>query len=73
MEGLPAEGDLNHLTVTADNRECRLIYIGEPAKDGLAQVNVALPQGLRTGMVPVEMLWLRQKIADPAWFGCRYR
>jgi SAM-dependent methyltransferase len=67
VEGLPDEADLNHMTVTADGLACRLIYIGEPEKDGIAQVNVALPEGLRTGMVPVEMLWLGQPVAEPAW------
>jgi SAM-dependent methyltransferase len=52
VEGLPDEADLNHMTVTAD---------------GIAQVNVALPEGLRTGMVAVEMLWLGQPAAEPAW------
>ena len=67
VEGLPEEVDLNHLTVTADGRACRLIYIGEPEKDGIAQVNVTLPEGLRTGLVPVEMLWLGQPVAEAAW------
>jgi SAM-dependent methyltransferase len=67
VEGLPDEADLNHMTVTADGLACRLIYIGEPEKDGIAQVNVALPEGLRTGMVPVEMVWLGQPVAEPAW------
>jgi hypothetical protein len=67
VEGLPDEADLNHMTVTADGRACRLIYIGEPEKDGIAQVNVALPEGLRTGMVPVEIVWLGQPVAEPAW------
>ena len=67
VEGLPEEADLNHMTVTADGRACRPIYIGEPEKDGLAQVNVALPEGLRTGMVPVEIGWLGQPVAEPAW------
>ena len=66
VEGLPDEADLNHMTVTADGRACRLIYIGEPEKDGIAQVNVALPEGLRTGMVPVEIVWLGQPVAEPA-------
>jgi SAM-dependent methyltransferase len=67
VERLPDEADLNHITVTADGRACRLIYIGEPGKDGIAQVNVALPEGLRTGMVPVEIAWLGQPVAEPAW------
>ena len=67
VKHLPDEADLNHMTVTADGRACRLIYIGEPEKDGIAQVNVALPEGLRTGMVPVEIVWLGQPVAEPAW------
>jgi SAM-dependent methyltransferase len=67
VEGLPDEADLNHMTVTADGRACRLMYIGEPEKDGIAQVNVALPEGLRTGLVAVEMVWLGQPVAEPAW------
>ncbi len=67
VENLPDEVDLLHLTVTADGSACRLIYIGEPEKDGITQVNVALPEKLRTGMVPVEMLWLGQPIAEAAW------
>jgi hypothetical protein len=67
VEGLPDEADLNHMTVTADGLPCRLMYIGEPEKDGIAQVNVALPDGLRTGMVPVQMAWLGQPLSEPAW------
>jgi hypothetical protein len=33
----------------------------------VAQVNVALPDGLRTGMVQVEMKWLGQPLCEPAW------
>jgi SAM-dependent methyltransferase len=67
VEGLPDEVDLNHMTVTADGLVCRVIYIGEPEKDGITQVNVALPGGLRTGMVPVEIAWLGQPLAQAAW------
>src|SRR5438067_6441736 len=44
------------MKVLADGRECRLTYIGEPEHDGVVQVNVELPEGIRTGMVPVDML-----------------
>lgn len=67
VENLPDEVDLLHTTVTADGLPCRLIYIGEREKDGISQVNVALPEGLRTGMVPVDLIWLGQSIAEPAW------
>src|SRR5260370_24920181 len=55
------------MTVTADSRTCRLMYIGEPEKDGIAQVNVALPEGLRIGMVQVENRWMGQPVAESSW------
>jgi SAM-dependent methyltransferase len=67
VDRLPDECGLNHLTILADGHACRLTYIGEPEKDGIAQVNVALPQGLRTGMIPVDVLWLGQPVCEPAW------
>src|SRR5215471_12198390 len=67
IDKLPDECGLNHLTALADGRQCRISYIGEPEKDGIAQVNVVLPEGLRTGMIPVELLWLGQPVCEPAW------
>jgi SAM-dependent methyltransferase len=55
---LPAAFDLNHAAVLADGKPCRLIYVGAPAPDGVTQVNVALPEEIRTGLVPVEVSWL---------------
>ena len=67
VEGLPDEVDLQHLTVTADGGACHAMYIGEAEKDGITQVNVTLPEGVRTGMVPVEMVWLGQPLCDMGW------
>lgn len=53
VNGIPDDADLNNTTVTADGRECRLVYIGPRAKDGVTQVNAILPEGIRTGIVPV--------------------
>jgi len=53
VAGLAGDADLNNTTVTADGRECRLVYIGPQAKDGVTQVNAILPEGIRTGIVPV--------------------
>ncbi len=53
VAGLSNDADLNNTTVTADGRECRLVYIGPPAHDGVTQVNAILPEGIRTGIVPV--------------------
>lgn len=65
--GLPPEFDLNHMEVSADGRPCRGIYVGEPAADGVVQINVALPEQIRTGLVPVEVRWLGRPLAPPAW------
>jgi SAM-dependent methyltransferase len=70
VENLPGTADLNNTTVTADGRPCRLIYIGHPAADGVTQVNVSLPEGVRTGLVPVTLGeatgWIRIIPAGPA-------
>jgi SAM-dependent methyltransferase len=75
IENLPGECDLNAIAIAADSRSCRPSYIGEPAH-GLTQVNAALPPGLRTGLVPIEVFsngsplcaaaWMRMISAGPA-------
>jgi SAM-dependent methyltransferase len=67
IENLPRECDLNHLTVTSDGAECRLGYLGEPAHDGVSQLNAALPDGVRTGLLPVEVRWLGHPVAAVGW------
>jgi SAM-dependent methyltransferase len=64
---LPDECDINHLTLTADGKTCRLTYLGEPESDGATQVNGTLPEGLRTGIVPIELQWLGQPVCAPGW------
>jgi hypothetical protein len=72
VECLPSTADLNTLSVTADGHPCRVVYIGHPAADGLTQVNVMLPEGIRTGLIPVELQpggasgWIRVIPAGPA-------
>ena len=67
IKELPDECDLNHMTVTMDGLAARPEYIGIPANDGVQQVNVWLPDGIRTGLVKVEMFWLGQPLCEPAW------
>lgn len=55
MRNLAPDADLNNTRVTADGRECRLMYIGHPAADGITQVNLMLPEGMRTGLVPIRL------------------
>jgi SAM-dependent methyltransferase len=62
IERLPADCDLNSLAVTADSLPCRAMYIGEPDYMGVSQVNVALPDGIRTGLVPVEVSRLGERL-----------
>lgn len=67
IENLPVACDLNALAIGADGRSCRPIYIGEPAHDGVTQVNAALPAGLRTGLVPIEVFSNGQPLCPAAW------
>jgi hypothetical protein len=67
IENLPAECDLNSLAIAADRGACRVSYVGEPATDGVTQVNAALPVGLRTGLVPVEVFFNGQPLCLASW------
>jgi hypothetical protein len=67
IHNLPGDCDLMNTRVMADGGECRLTYIGPAEHDGITQVNVALPVGIRTGLVPVEVFWNEQPLCVPAW------
>jgi len=55
VEHLPAHCDLNQLEVLADGVPGAGIYVGPLDSKGLQQVNAWLPEGVRTGLVPVEL------------------
>jgi SAM-dependent methyltransferase len=67
VEALPAACDLIDLEVRIDGRPGGLAYLGEPQWDGVSQLNVVLPPGTRTGLVPVEIGWLGRELAAPGW------
>src|ERR1035441_243328 len=67
IERLPDECDLNHMAVTVDGILGRPEYIGVPGNRSAQQVNVWLPAGIRTGMVPVDVKWLGQTVCSTAW------
>jgi SAM-dependent methyltransferase len=67
IENLPPESDLNTLAVSADRHACRVSYVGEPAHDGVTQVNAALPEGVRSGLVPVEIFFDGLPLCPAAW------
>jgi SAM-dependent methyltransferase len=66
MKNLPAECDLNSLEVAIDGLPGNVIYIGPASADGLQQVNAWLPDGVRTGLVPAEILSSGMRLCDPA-------
>lgn len=66
VELLPADCDLNDLTVLVEGREGFACYIGPPEHDGLQQLNVMLPKLGRTGLVPVELWSQGQRLCEPA-------
>jgi 2-polyprenyl-3-methyl-5-hydroxy-6-metoxy-1,4-benzoquinol methylase len=66
MESLPADGDLLNLEVRIDGRVGAISYLGPPEWDGVVQLNAAIPPGTRTGLVPVEALWLGAPLTK-AW------
>jgi SAM-dependent methyltransferase len=67
IEHLPPDCDLNDLQVTFDGAAGTPCYIGPPEWDGVCQLNVLLPRGVRTGIVPVELLWLGKPLCPPTW------
>ena len=66
IESLPADCDLANLEVRIDGRPGALSYLGPPEWDGVVQLNAAIPAGTRTGLVPVEVLWLGVPLTS-AW------
>ncbi len=66
VEHLPAEAGLHHLRVMVGDSLGALYYVGPADAMGLRQVNVILPELEATGLLPVEMQWLGQRICEPA-------
>jgi ubiquinone/menaquinone biosynthesis C-methylase UbiE len=67
VQGLPDEFDIHRALVDFEGACTRPTYIGHPEGGGLQQVNAPLPSGLRTGLVPVRLLFLEQPVSDVAW------
>jgi SAM-dependent methyltransferase len=66
IENLPEDFELNAMTALVDGVPGTPSYIGPPV-NGLSQVNVFLPQGVRTGIVPLRMEWRGRRLcADTA-------
>jgi ubiquinone/menaquinone biosynthesis C-methylase UbiE len=65
VEHLPATCDLNQLEVLADGEPGAGIYVGPLDSKGLQQVNAWLPDGVRTGIVPVELRSIDGRLLCP--------
>ncbi len=66
IDNLPADCDLNNLEVLADAAPGVPIFVGPADAKGLQQVNAWLPDDVRTGLVPVELLANGRPLCAPA-------
>jgi ubiquinone/menaquinone biosynthesis C-methylase UbiE len=57
IENLPRDCDMNSLEVFVDGAPGNVCFIGPRVGNGLSQVNVFLPRGVRTGLLPVRVEW----------------
>ena len=64
IENLPIGCDLNSLDAFIDDVPGRVSYIGPRERNGFSQVNVFLPKGARTGLLPLRFEWLGETLAD---------
>ena len=67
LDNPPADCDLIGMEVRIEGRPAVLTCLSAPEWDGMVQLNAAIPAGCRTGLVPVEVLWLGQPLTSTAW------
>jgi SAM-dependent methyltransferase len=65
VENLPPEADLNSVEVRVGGRIAFASYLGPQEQDGLQQLNAYLPEGLPTGLQPVELAHGGATLAAP--------
>jgi len=63
VENLPASCDLNSLAAFVDGEPGRVAYIGARGLNGFSQVNIFLPKGVRTGLLPLRFEWHGEQLA----------
>ncbi len=66
VENLPDGADLNSLEVRIGGRPAFVSYLGPAEPDSLQQLNAYLPEGLPTGLQPVEIGMSGAALAGPA-------
>ena len=65
VANLPEECDLNNLEVLVEGAPADPFYAGRPVSEGVRQVNAWLPEGVRTGLLPVEIRMNGRPICAP--------
>jgi SAM-dependent methyltransferase len=63
VENLPEGCDLNSLAAFIDGAAGRVCYVGPRERNGFSQVNVFLPVGARTGLLPLRLEWRGVRLA----------
>ena len=63
VENLPEGCDLNSLAAFIDDVAGRVCYVGPRERNGFSQVNVFLPEGVRTGLLPLRLEWRGSRLA----------
>ncbi len=63
VENLPEGCDLNSLATFIDGVAGRVCYVGPRERNGFSQVNVFLPEGARTGLLPLRLEWRGARLA----------
>ena len=63
VENLPEGADLNSLTALFDGAPGRVCYVGPRGGNGFSQINMFLPKGVRTGLVPLRLEWRGTQLA----------
>ncbi len=66
VENLPEGCDLNSIEVFVDDVRGAGCYVG-PAVNGISQFNLFLPEGVRTGLVPVRLEWHGARLCPDAF------
>jgi hypothetical protein len=63
---LPEEAELNNMDVRIDGVSGLPFYVSPPLFNGIHQINVWMPEGARTGLLPVELRMNGEPLCPPA-------
>ena len=66
VANLPEQAELNNLEVWVDGAAGSPFYVSPPLFDGIHQINVWMPNGARTGLLPVELRMNGDLLCPPA-------